>query len=59
MIADMVSNKQLNLIVAELFIRRRKLNISLVFIIQSHFAVPKKIVMKIPEKKKESFINRI
>ena len=34
MIADMLSNKKLNPIVTELFIRRRKLNISLVFITQ-------------------------
>ena len=32
MIADMISNKKLNSIVTELFIRGRKLNISLVFI---------------------------
>ena len=41
MVADMFSNKKLNTIVMELFIRGRKLNISLVFIIQSYFAVPK------------------
>ena len=35
MIADMVSNKKLNPIVTELFIRERKLNIPLVFITQS------------------------
>ena len=35
MIADMLSNKRLNLIVIEFFIRRRKLNISFVFITQS------------------------
>ena len=38
-IADMLSNKRLNRIVAELFIRDRQLNISLVFITQSYFAV--------------------
>ena len=43
MIADMLSNKRLNSIVAELFIRDRKLNASLVFITQSYFAVPKNI----------------
>ena len=56
MIAGTLSNKKRNLIVTELFIRRRKLNISLVFIIQSYFTVPKNIrlnsthyfVMKIP-----------
>ena len=42
-IADILSNKKLNPIVTELFIRGRKLNISLVFIMQSYFAVPKTI----------------
>ena len=42
-IADMLSNKKLNPIVTELFIRGTKLNISLVFITQSYFAVPKDI----------------
>ena len=35
MIADMIHNKKLNAIVTELFIRGRKLGISLVFITQS------------------------
>ena len=35
MIADMLSNKKLNPMVTELFIRGRKLNISFVFITQS------------------------
>ena len=39
----MLSNKKLNPIVTELFIRGRKLNISLVLITQSYFAVPKNI----------------
>ena len=43
MTADMLSNKKLNPIITELFIRGRKLNISLVFITQSSFAVPKNI----------------
>ena len=43
MIADMLSNEKLNPIVTELFIRRRKLNISLVFITQSYLDVPKNI----------------
>ena len=43
MIADMINNKKLNLIVTELFIRRRKLNTSLVFITQSRFKVPKHV----------------
>ena len=41
MIADMIYNKKLNSIATELFIRGRKLNISLVFITQSYFKVPK------------------
>ena len=43
MIADMLSNKNLNPTVTELFIRGRKLNIYLVFVTQSYFAVPKNI----------------
>ena len=43
MIADMIHNKKLNSIVTELFIRGRKLNISLVFITQSYFKVPKDV----------------
>ena len=42
-IADIITNKKLNSIVTELFIRGRKLNISLVFIIQSYFKVPKDV----------------
>ena len=41
MIADIIKNKKLNLIVTELFIRGRKLDISLAFITQSYFKVPK------------------
>ena len=60
MIADMINNKKLNSIVTELFIRGRKLNISLVFITQSYFKVPKDVrlnsthffIMKIPYKRK-------
>ena len=40
MIADMISNEKLNPIITELFVRGRKLNISLVFITQSYFKVP-------------------
>ena len=42
-IADMVNNKKINSIVTELFIRGKKLNISLVFIMQSYFNVPKDV----------------
>ena len=41
MIADMINNKKLNSVVTELFIRGIKLNISIVFITQSYFKVPK------------------
>ena len=41
MISDMVSIKKLNPIVTELIITGRKLNVTLVFIIQSYFSVPK------------------
>ena len=41
MIADMISNRKLNLIVTELFIRGRKLNISLVFITKLYSKLPK------------------
>ena len=59
-IADMLSNQKLNPIVTKLFIRGRKLNICIVFIIQSYFAVPQNIrlnsthyfIMKIPNKRK-------
>ena len=58
MIADMIHNKKLNSIVTELFIRGRKLNISLVFITQSYFKFPKDVrlntthffIAKIPNK---------
>ena len=43
MIAHMVHNRKLNPIVNELFIRGRKLSISLVFIMQSYFKVPKDV----------------
>ena len=55
----MINNKKLNSIVTELFIRDRKLNISIVFITQSYFKVPKDVrlnstnffIMKIPNKR--------
>ena len=59
MIAVMINNKKLNPVVTELFIRGRKLNISIVFITQSYFKVPKDVrlnsthffIMKIPNKR--------
>ena len=43
MIADIMTNKRFQVIIKELFIRRRKLSISLVFITQSYFSVPKEV----------------
>ena len=59
MIADMIHNKKLNSIVTELFIRGRKLNISLVFIAQSYFKISTDVrvnfthffIMKVPNKR--------
>ena len=59
MIADMINNKKLDPIVTELFIRGRKLNISIVFITQSYFKVSKDVrlnsthflIMKISNKR--------
>ena len=59
MIADMISNNKLNPIVTELFIRGRTLNISIVFITQSYYKVPKDVrlnsthffIMQIPNKR--------
>ena len=59
MIPDMISNKKLNLIVSELFIRGRKLNLSIVFLTQPYFKVPKDVslnsahffIMKVPNKR--------
>ena len=60
MIADIMHNKKFQTIIKELFIRYRKLNISLVFITHSYFSVPKGVrlnyldyfIMKINTKKK-------
>ena len=43
MIADIMNNKTFQAIIKEIFIRCRKVNISLVFIIQSYFSVPKEV----------------
>ena len=59
MIADIKRNKKFQSIIRELFIRCRKLNISLIFITLSYFFVPKDIrlnsthylIMKISNKK--------
>ena len=64
MIAHMINNKKLKSIVTELFIRGRKLNISLIFITQSYLESPKDVrlntspflISKIPNKRE---INQI
>ena len=43
MIVDIMTNRRFQTIIKELFIRCRKLNISLVFITQSYFSVPKDV----------------
>ena len=43
MIADIMTNKKFQAIIKELFIRCTKLNMSLVFITQSYFSVPKEV----------------
>ena len=60
MIADIMTNKKFQAIIKELLIRCWKLNISLVFITQSYFTVPKDVrlnlthylIMKINNKRK-------
>ena len=55
----MINNKKLNSILIEMFFRSKKLNISLVFIRQSYFRVPKDVwlnsthffIMEIPDKR--------
>ena len=57
-ISNLLSNKELNPIVTELFITDRELSISIVLITQSYFAAPRNIrlistdyiIMKIPRK---------
>ena len=43
MVADIMTNKKFQAIIKELFIRCKKLHISLVFITQSYFSVPKEV----------------
>ena len=42
-IADIMTNQKFQAIIKELFIRFSKLNISLIFITQSYFSVPKEV----------------
>ena len=66
MIADMIHKKKLDSMVIELFIRGRKLSISLVFITQSYFKVPKDVrpntthffITKIPNRREIQEIAR-
>ena len=59
MIADKINNKKLDSVVNKLFIRGTKINISIVFITQSYFKVPRVVrlnttnffIMKIPNKR--------
>ena len=59
MIANMINNNKANLLVTELFISSRKLNISIVFITQSYLKVPRDVrlnpthffIMKNPNKR--------
>ena len=59
MIADMINTKKRNPVVTELFIRGRKIGISIAFITQSYFKVPKDVrlnsthffIIKIPNKR--------
>ena len=59
MIDDIINKEIINPVLTELFIRGRKLNISIVFIAQSYFKVPKDVrlnstyffMMKIPNKR--------
>ena len=65
MIADIMTSKKFQAIIKELFIRCRKLNISLVFITQSYFSVPKDVrlssahylIMKINNKRITKYCN--
>ena len=64
MIADIMTNKKFQAIIKELFITCRKINISLVFITQSYFSVPKGVrlnstnyfIMKINNKRELQII---
>ena len=64
MIAVMISNKKLNPVVTEPFIRGKKLNISLAFVTQPYFKVPEDVrlnsthyfITKIPNRKERQQI---
>ena len=50
MVADINTNKKYQVISKDLFFRCRKLNISLVFITQSHISVPKEVRKRLGSK---------
>ena len=64
MIADIMANKKFQSLIKELFVRCRKLNISLVFFTQFYFSVPKDLrlnsthylIMKINNRKESQNI---
>ena len=59
MIADVINDKKVNTVVTELFIRNKKLNISIFLVTKSYFKVPKEVrlntrhffITKIPNKR--------
>ena len=67
MIADIMTSKKFQSLIKELFVRRRKLNIYLVFITQFYFSVPKDVrlnsthyfIMKINNKRITKYCNYI
>ena len=67
MIADIMSNIKFQAVVKKLFIRCRKLNISLVFTTQSYFSIPKEVrlnsthylIMKINNKRELMLLNAL
>ena len=65
MVADIMTNKKFQSVIKELFIRCRKINVSLIFITQSYFSVPKHVrlnsthylIMKINNKREPQNIS--
>ena len=56
MIADIMANKKFQAIIKELFIRCRKVNISLAFIIPCYFSLPKDVKLFDYENKQQNRI---
>ena len=59
MIADIMANKKFQAIIKELFIRCRKVNISLAFIIPCYFSLPKDVKLFDYENKQQNRIKNI